>query len=165
MLLATTSISLTEANRAKPGHLLLCPGSETTLMWITEHGGDGPVAVFLNGAYARNAFLASEGARWAGVQIGPVELKVDPASAHTGRNSSTGLKAAEGQLLMRAITDQGGSNHQTYIKVGEAQTLATEPIYFERWCIGMQDGEQWRELVKFDRAEITNFLLPPADAD
>jgi hypothetical protein len=159
VLIPIDTLSIFAINDAQANHLLLCPGAETALFWIASNDGE-PVAVFLNGPYLGHGFRAASGSNWSGVQIGPVALRVDPASVHDDRSGGGGLKAANGKLLAPVIVKDGGFNESTYIDLGEFPTLKDSPRYFLRWSLGMEIDGEWNELVKFEGKSVNSVLVP-----
>lgn len=162
MLIPAEKVSTSTLASAPTGHLLLAVAhSQNTIIWLIGEG-DKKTALLLEGDYGGHAFHAATNTNWSGIVIGPVQVRVDPASCNIGEGSTIWhLKAEKGSLLAPATVKNSGFDDRVWLPISEIPTLDGHGLYFSRWSIGMQghDGDDWRELVKFDNGKFESELF------
>ncbi|WP_341632074.1 hypothetical protein [Sphingomonas agri] len=160
MLLPIEQLSISTIENVRPGCLLWSVGgSERTLFWILESEASR-VALFLSGDYTWQGFRIGDGARWPGVQIGPVEVRVDLTSAHDGRTGARGnLVASEGALVLFVKLDRGGFSETVPVRLADMKTLEVGSLHFKQWTLGMSQDGKWIDLVTIKDGAIGGPLV------
>lgn len=154
-------LSSASLNQAGANHLLLTVGHSPTLFWLIGTP-DQPFAVFLTGGYATHALAAGTAENWAGVSIGPVEVRVDPGSANAGESDTKlQLRASGGVLAFPASMKPHGFTETVWLPIIELRTTEGQAVYFSRWSIGLpgRTRAEWVELVRIHDGKLTTDLL------
>jgi hypothetical protein len=117
----------------------------------------------LTGDHAGHGFLVEKASNWFGTVIGPVELRIDPASANNGEGAvDWHLKAENGQLSIPVeVRTDHGFDERTWINVRPMRSME-QRIYFSRWSVGLENEEgSWINLVSVEAGRINSPLSPP----
>ena len=141
-------------------HLLLSLARSQTLFWVV---GENKFGAMLTGDYAGHGFLIEEAANWSGVAIGPVELRLDPSSAHDEEIGGWNVRAADGHLSLSTLARSShGFDERTWVKVAPMRTAEGKTTYFSAWSLGMPaEVGEWLEMVSVKGGKVATLLLGP----
>jgi hypothetical protein len=161
VLIPVENIITASFKEPKPNMLHLALGHTPAAFWVIA-GPDGPVALMLSGQFAGHGFNITEPADWAGVAVGPIELRVDPSSAHSGEGSRQwALRASDGTLQVPVtIKPSMGFGETVWVPLQEISTIANLTVYFPQWSLGLQIGGEWTELVSVSNGNLDGWILP-----
>lgn len=160
MLVPAEKLAAASFKKPQSNSLHLSTERKPTLFWLVD-AEEATAAIFLSGPYVRHAFYIEEGAPWAGVSIGPLDVRIDPSSATPNEESAPWLlKAADDALSILAFMKVQGFDQPVYLPICTFKTLDHFNVYFSRWAIGTEIDGRWSELVSFTDGEVGGDLLP-----
>lgn len=162
MMLPPEHLSTLTIANLKANHLLLAIDRDRALFWAVPF--DNYVfALFLTGEYAGRAFEISPTSGGTGTAIGPVEVRVDPASMATD-GGDWHLRARGDVLAVSVLVEKNGFPERLWAPVADMPSLPDSSLYYSSWSLGMATDSEWVELVSVTDGALKTHLLR-ADAD
>jgi hypothetical protein len=162
MFIPGESLATASLETARSNHLLLVISPvQASLIWVLGEGNKR-TGLFLNADHAGSAFKATGNSHWSGVEIGPVQVRVDPCSASSSENGAKWrLRAAHGSLAVLASIRANGLKTVDWLPIAQITTLDVQPFYFDHWSIGLpgRDPEGWFELVSSSGGDLASGLF------
>jgi hypothetical protein len=162
MLISGESLRLASLETAKSNHLLFVISHvHTTLIWVLGEG-DHKTGLILSNNDAGLAFRAAGNPHWSGIEIGPIQVRVDPRSANARKHRGAWrLEAAQGSLSVRASVRTRGLKNIEWLPVAGISTPENTWLHFDGWTIGMPGPTttDWSELVRFEGGKIVSNVL------
>jgi len=157
MLLPSECLQIASIKDVQANHLVLNLDRGGTLLWTLEVDSRS-LAMFMSGQFAGHSFFIDDQSDWTGLVIGPVELRIDPASAVTQSSGWPDLHTSSGALK---ISSNPGRIDSSRVEVGAMASPDHIRMYFQNWSLGRRFEERgpWVELVTVRGSDLTSPLL------
>ena len=136
---------------------LMLPRSQYEDAFLLSPQADGKMAIFLGERFPFRSFECTGNTHWEGMIIRGVSIEVDESSATQINGLPCGSLARRGTSLdILAMVDDGHFKQARFVPVMAGLSPMREgmAVGFTRWTVAIGTGDDRRELLRLDAAEV-----------